>query len=261
MVVAGNDAAGQYIVEHTRNLVVERRFPAMTLTPVSFRYHFRGLLPPSAPEQPAARKVDFTLSLYDAGGDDYNARRYGSSSAQLDAHLAAARRLVVLFDRESSREQTAYLVPHLERLTRDARSSRQLVGGRLPHHVAMCVSKFDRPDLLREARIGGWVNQNAEGDPCVLPGDAEPFASWLAERSPGLARMKSLVETHFLPERVSWSVLSAIGFHRRRDGALDLDDCCNESRDDTGLPILRSHARPMNVLEPLVRLGLVPSED
>lgn len=64
-----------------------------------------------------------------------------------------------------------------------------------------------------------------------------------------------LVGEHFLPERVSWFVLSAVGFHRRPDGSLDPDDCYNVVHDGGGA-LLRGPARPVNVLEPLVALGL-----
>ncbi|MGW3017381.1 SAV_2336 N-terminal domain-related protein [Streptomyces longwoodensis] len=261
-VVPADASAERFIVQHTRSLAEELRFPGPTLAPEPFRYHFRGLLPPPAdrvvPEP--ERRIAFTLSLYDAGGAEYGWKRYGREP-QLDDHLATAQSLLVMVDPEGSRRQADYLAPHLARLARDLRRRGRADGGRLPHRVVMCVSKFDRPRVIEMARFGGWLNKDDDGFPCVLPGDAAPFAAWLAERVPDMAGVLDLVDHYFDSERVTWSVLSAIGFHRGPDGVLDLDDCSNETRDVHGVPMLKGYARPKNVLEPLIRLGRLHGED
>ena len=260
-VVADDDAAERFIVRQTNHLTTRRRFPDATITSVAFSYHFRAGVPgPVAATGTGSRRLAFRLDFFDAGGSEFGPRRYGAD-ARLAAHLSGARRLLYLVDPFGAPGQSDYLRPHLEQLTHVLRGAGRLASGRLPHHVAFCISKFDQPKLFRLARAGGWVNQNAEGDPCVLPEDAGPFARWLAGRSPEMADVCRLAADHFLPDRVSWFALSSIGFHRRPDGSIDLDDCSNEAYDEQGEPVLRSPARPLNVLEPLTVLGLAPDED
>ncbi|MEU3461106.1 SAV_2336 N-terminal domain-related protein [Streptomyces sp. NPDC006733] len=255
-VVAHDGAAEKFIVQLTHYLAVERRFPDITLSPRGFTYRFRARLPDPGPSSATSQEVDFGVNFFDTGGAEFT-EGYGKHP-QVDRHLARAQRILILVDplTTDTGAQEANVAPPLRRLLREHGERGQLVRGRLPHHVALCVSKFDQPDLFRSARRGGWVNQNADGDPCVPQEDAERFTAWLARSSPSVAELRSLVAESFLPERVSWFVLSAIGFRHRRDGSVDLEDCYNVTEDDNGAPILREPARPVNVLEPLAALGL-----
>ncbi|WP_267242140.1 SAV_2336 N-terminal domain-related protein [Streptomyces sp. PR69] len=256
-IVPMDGSAEHFLIQQTHSLALARRFPEPTLKPRPFSYVFRADL--GGPQTPADRRlrVDFTLSLLDTGGGVLKRDKYGKDPA-VDAHLGRSNRILLLVDPFSSAKrdsQAAYLTPHLERLTRDHFENGRLKRGRLPHRVAVCLTKFDDPRVFRSARRGNWAGQNGQGDPCVPHEDAEGFISWLGRSSPEIAEIVDLVRLNFLPERVQWFVLSAIGIHRRRDGSVDLDDCSNQTRDEDGIPMLRGPVRPLHVLDPLVALG------
>ncbi|WP_328912113.1 MULTISPECIES: SAV_2336 N-terminal domain-related protein [unclassified Streptomyces] len=256
-IVPEDTTAEHFMILQSNYLAVERRFPDATLTPRGFTYRFLADLPdPDSPDG-GRRQVDFGVDFFDAHGSEF---MHGHGmDPDVDRHLAAARRILLLVDpfpdKGGEGLQEENVAPPLRRLSGEYAARDRLIRDRLPHHVAVCVSKFDQPRLFALARSGGWVNQNADGDPCVAPEDAGPFAAWLAGHSTAVADVRRLVGEHFLPERVSWFVLSAVGFHRRPDGSLDPDDCYNVVHDGGGA-LLRGPARPVNVLEPLVALGL-----
>ncbi|MDH2389285.1 SAV_2336 N-terminal domain-related protein [Streptomyces sp. HNM0663] len=261
-VIPKDGGAEDFLVQQTRSLARARRFPEPTLTPRHFSYVFRADLANLRAPSERRLRVDFTLDLLDAGGGEFMHDRYGKDDA-VNRHLGRSNRILLLvdpFSPPSRQPQAAYLTPHLERLTRDHFESGRLELGRLPHRVAVCLSKFDDPRVFRDARRGNWVGQNEQGDPCVPPEDAEGFISWLGRSSQDIAEIVRLVRLNFLEERVHWFVLSAIGIHRRRDGSVDFDDCSNQTRDEDGIPMLRGQARPLNVLEPLVALGRTRTE-
>ena len=249
-VIAESEQAEHFLVQQTNALAVVRRFPEATMGPTAFSYVFRA----EVPRRRSTERVDFALDFCDVGGGEYRRENYGRDQT-LDAHLGRAGHLVILLDPVGSGPQAEFLVPHLERLTQEFHESSRLVKGRLPHHVAFCVTKFDEPAVFQDARRGNWVGQNSQGDPCVPDADAEGYIAWLGRRSADVGRARALVRGHFLPRRVSWYAVSAIGFHRTRDGLLNLDDCSNQTYDEHGLRVLRGPARPLNVLEPLIALG------
>ncbi|MEW2395224.1 SAV_2336 N-terminal domain-related protein [Streptomyces sp. NPDC046862] len=249
-VIAESEQAEHFLVQQTNALAVVRRFPEATMGPTAFSYVFRAEV--TGRRRP--ERVDFALDFCDVGGREYRRENYGQNRV-LDAHLGRAGHLVILIDPVGTGPQAEFLVPHLERLTQEFHESGRLLRGRLPHHVAFCVTKFDEPFVFQDARRGNWVGQTSQGDPCVPDADAEGYIAWLGDRSVDVARARNLVTRNFLPQRVSWYAVSAIGFHRTPDGALNLDDCSNQTYDERGLRVLRGPARPLNVLEPLIALG------
>ncbi|MFI0963707.1 SAV_2336 N-terminal domain-related protein [Streptomyces sp. NPDC021080] len=249
-IVAESERAENFLVQQTNALAVVRRFPEATMGPTAFSYVFRA----EVSEGRRAERIDFALDFCDVGGGEFRRENYGRNHV-LDAHLGRAGHLVILLDPLSRGGQAELLVPHLQRLAQEFHEGGRLIGGRLPHHVAFCVTKFDDPAVFQDARRGNWVGQTSQGDPCVPAADAADYVAWLSRRSADVAGARNLVLEHFLARRVRWYAVSAIGFHRTRDGFLDLDDCSNQTYDENGLRALRGPARPLNVLEPLIALG------
>ncbi|MFF4538416.1 SAV_2336 N-terminal domain-related protein [Streptomyces aureus] len=249
-IVAESEQAENFLVQQTNALTVVRRFPEATMGPTAFSYVFRA----EVGGRRRAERVDFALDFCDVGGGEFNRENYGRNPV-LDAHLGRAGHLVILLDPLNHGGQAELLIPHLQRLTQEFHEGGRLVDGRLPHHVAFCVTKFDDPAVFQEARRGNWVGQTEQGDPCVPADDARDYVAWLSRRSAEVAGARHLVAAHFLEERVRWYAVSAIGFHRTREGFLNLDDCSNQTYDENGLRALRGPARPLNVLEPLIALG------
>ncbi|MER5398669.1 SAV_2336 N-terminal domain-related protein [Streptomyces sp. NPDC002599] len=249
-VVAESEQAENFLVQQTNALTVVRRFPEATMGPTAFSYVFRA----EVTNGRRAERVDFALDFCDVGGGEYQRENYGRNHA-LDAHLGRAGHLVILLDPLNHSGQAGLLIPHLQRLAQEFHESGRMLKGRLPHHVAFCVTKFDDPAVFQDARRGNWVGQTSQGDPCVPAADAEDYVAWLSRSSADVAEARALVLECFLARRVSWYAVSAIGFHRTRDGFLNPDDCSNQTYDENGLRVLRGPARPLNVLEPLIALG------
>ncbi|WP_392968048.1 hypothetical protein [Streptomyces sp. LN245] len=249
-VVAESEQAENFLVQQTNALTVVRRFPEATMGPTAFSYVFRA----EVTNGRRAERVDFALDFCDVGGGEYRRENYGRNHA-LDEHLGRAGHLVILLDPLNHGGQAELLIPHLQRLAQEFHESGRMLKGRLPHHVAFCVTKFDDPAVFQDARRGNWVGQTSQGDPCVPAADAEDYVAWLSRSSADVAEARALVLECFLARRVSWYAVSAIGFHRTRDGVLNPDDCSNQTYDENGRRVLRGPARPLNVLEPLIALG------
>ena len=174
--------------------------------------------------------------------------------------LVHADGIVYLFDPDrelnpKSDDNVRYFIRAMNRLQRRTAELNRVVGGRLPHHLAVCITKFDAVKVFAKAREGFWVTQATAWPhfPQVSPSDAQPFFDWLCRTELGDAAsfVRDRIVANFLPQRVEYFVCSAIGFglHERRQ--FDLSDFSNlTERGDR----VRSLPRPVNVLEPLVAL-------
>jgi hypothetical protein len=132
-------------------------------------------------------------------------------------------------------------------------------GSRLPHHVAVCITKFDHSDVYRFARLNGFRTYN-EDDPYLFPrvhdDDAEGFLKeFCLKSSVSEAEMLcSALGRYFYPGRIRYFVTSAIGFYLDPSGRFREDDSQNVGEVNGNLRI-RGQIHPINVLEPLLWLG------
>lgn len=132
-------------------------------------------------------------------------------------------------------------------------------GAKLPHYVAVCVTKFDDPMVYRFARLNGYRNYD-ENDPYLFPrvhdDDAEGFFKQLCDTSPmGDADLIcNALTRYFQPERIRYFITSAIGFYRQ-GGRFRDDDYQNAVEQGGGTYKIRGQIHPINVLEPILWLG------
>ena len=85
--------------------------------------------------------------------------------------------------------------------------------GVLPHHVAVCVTKFDEPRVLATARRMGVVTTDPEdpyGFPRVRDGDARRVFAKLCNGDGEM--VLNTMDRTFRRDRVRYFVTSAIGF-------------------------------------------------
>jgi hypothetical protein len=132
-------------------------------------------------------------------------------------------------------------------------------GGPLPHYVAVCITKFDHPDVYGFARkhnFRTYRDDDRHKFPRIHSQDAKEFYQELA-RSTGDGDADLICNAlghHFQPDRVQYFVTSAIGFYcegaRFRD-----DDRDNVIEKAGGQRAIRGQIFPINVLEPIVWLG------
>jgi hypothetical protein len=130
-------------------------------------------------------------------------------------------------------------------------------GGRVPHRLAVCVSKFDQPRALQIAEQGGYLmidKRDGLGIPRVPDDRAALFFQELCKASPGggAAIIDHSIRRYFRHDRIRYYASSSIGFYVGDGMRLDRNDCYNVSSD--GSYEIRGEIRPINVLEPLLWL-------
>jgi hypothetical protein len=138
-------------------------------------------------------------------------------------------------------------------------------GERLGHHVAVCVTKFDDPDVYCFARDNGYRFHHTK-DPHMFPrvsdSDAERFLHELCRgyRKSDIELVSSSLGKYFYPDRVRYFVTSAVGFYADDDGQFQDEDYQNvvEKKGGPGEDptyTIRGAIHPINVVEPLLWLG------
>lgn len=195
------------------------------------------------------RPFQFNLHVFDyPGGDLLNK----DPADPLWEQLAGCDGLVYLFD------------PHMTDVTSDnfkclsrstsmirqvlARQSGALLSdGRLPHHLAVCVTKFDDDKVFSKLRQAGLVIFD-ENKPKQAPRvkDAEKAFECFADifTIPRIRRS-------FKDDRVRFFLTSSIGFYRDDEGKVDIERCCNVVQEPGGNRI-RGIPIPHGVFEPLL---------
>ncbi|HET9255879.1 MAG TPA: hypothetical protein VFO16_11845 [Pseudonocardiaceae bacterium] len=245
------------------DLTTEGLLPTGTQKPVQIRWKLEQ---PPGVEGPRWRRREIpgsqiVLSTIERSGGDFETVPPGVTE-----QLAEADGIVYLFDpdrelNQNSPNNVKYFIAAMNSLRRRSHEMDRMVDGRLPHHLAVCVTKLDAVKVFAKAREGFWVTQAAEWPhfPQVAPQHAQPFFEWLCRTELGDAAnfVRDRIVANFLPHRVTYFVCSAIGFglngDRLRDGRgqFDLSDFSNLTSEGNRV---RGMPRPINVLEPLVAL-------
>ncbi|MEV7010008.1 hypothetical protein [Streptosporangium sp. NPDC051022] len=268
--VIGADAAStDFLVRMTETLAAQRRFPQATVGMERYRWFLlseedgrRGRLF----RRPARRQVAIGLDLLDPSGEVYSSGRsaYRSREELVDV-LARSRGIVYLFDpiREAE-EGDAFDHLHgvLIQLCQRMLSAGRFSDGVLPHHVAVCVAKFDDRRILETALRLRLLTIDPE-DPLRFPRvddeDAAELFRTLCEVSvDGSGKMvASAFERYFHPDRIKYFVTSAIGFHVDPGRGVYDDDDSENLLPESGVSgfRIRGAVRPINIMEPLLWLG------
>jgi hypothetical protein len=202
----------------------------------------------------AGAPIDDDGDLYDDTADA------GDEVETLIDHLARADGIVYLFDpvRElTSQDSYLYLQTMLERVTARCRDLGRLVGGKLPHFLALCVNKIDDPVVFARAFDGAYVS--VSDDDLMLPvitneDAADFFRALCSGREAGSGPLVlGSIERHFHPGRVEYFGTSAIGFYVGPQGYFRIQDFV--AVDTTGPTArIRGQIRPAGVLEPFLWL-------
>jgi hypothetical protein len=267
MVSGVGEAATRALTEGVDKLVNQRRFPGFTQSVDPVMWSFQGqddtserdgqtrwsLLRPRSPEL-----IDFALELQDVPGEYFKS---GIVNPRAVENLAQSSGLLYLFDpifdsvEDLSSFQFFYAV--LQQVTNHVRTEGRMDRGRLPHHVSVLITKFDEPQFFEAAVRAGWVSQEQHGArmPYVPVVQGSAFFDWVCRaRQGGTAEMvRDALRAFFHPDRVEYFASSAIGFRLNPHGIFDYSDYVNVETVG-GEPCIRSLVRPVNVLEPLVRL-------
>lgn len=262
------DAASQrQLDEMSSALISEGGFPMPTRTVDTIRWILGGTVERRerkgrfGGEIKTKDQVEITLRLTDAPGGLGSADRVGlSERTELIKQLADSSAVLYMFD--PIREFT-----HGDAFERTDSLLSELMGvvsqdpgyeGKLPHRLAVCVTKLDDPRVFRTAHDLGMLvpdDSSRWGFPRVHETDAQALFHALGEisRSGNGEAVPRLLERYFYPERISYYVTSAVGFmvnkHTRR---FDPRDTENVYRTASGAPLVRGPVHPINVVEPIL---------
>ncbi|MEU2915221.1 hypothetical protein ACWCQ0_25515 [Streptomyces massasporeus] len=253
-----SEDSNDFLVGNFNQLASEQRFPPPTQSPDSMSWSFNGTEAAPGLTRGRSRDVAFVLEMQDAPGEFF---RTGQVDPHVLDHLTRASGLVYLFDPlldgEPGSRSLDFFYATLNALSTRIRDDGRFDGGRLPHNVAVCVTKFDHPEIFEPAVRARWVTQDDTGSrlPRVPEHLGRAYFDWICDDFRGsTARMvRDALLSHFHPERISFYATSAIGFRLNPQNVFDYRAYANVEMVD-GSPSICTPPVPINVLEPLIDL-------
>lgn len=271
-VQGNNDESTDFLIRNTHILNHQHRFPPSTTTrqPLSWTLKMWVPNPSRRLLRPGPERVpfDFRVDLQDAGGFEFAAvpeavpsrLDIGTGAPNIAAYLGGCNGLLLMIDPIRERDVGDAYEYFFGPLLRMAQNVPVAAGERLPHYVAVCVTKFDDPTVYEFARNFGYLSYR-EDDPVMLPrihqDEAERFMRHLFEDLPmsDIDLMIGGLRQYFYPERVRLYISTAVGFYVGRSGQFREDDFRNVAPIENGEFAIRGAVRPINVAEPLMWLG------
>lgn len=288
-----DDSSTEFLKSNTAQLTRDRVFPDATVVDQQLSWVLSMDQEIEVAKKPWGKRlvtvpVEINLDLLDApggsfsdlpteasgaGGDDNDARLFGEDgdmdelgsegSQDVMDQLSGCNGLVLLFDptREwRTGDMFNYFQGTLLEIAQRRMQGRSEADGRLPHYVAVCVTKFDHPDVYRRARRGGYRSFSPY-DPYLFPRVPDEFAEQffidlVKEADRGNADLvPNALRSFFRPERIQFFVTSAIGFHlSKRASRFQEQDFMNLAPQGKEFKI-RGPIHPINVVEPLLWLS------
>lgn len=277
-IVGADKPSAAFLTNATRRLNEDHRFyPA---TGALYRYSWHLLQRGAAgrrrwlpwPHRRADASARVALEFLDPPGGVYQGGFQGLRDTMVE-DLTACRGIIFLFDptREKTHGDTYdCLQDMLGIMNQRMMSNGEFQDGMLPHHLAVCVTKFDELWVWEKADKLGLVTYEEDdpfGFPRVEGDEAAEFFRELCDMSPtGNAEMvPNALEGNFHPDRIKYFVTSSIGFNLDSTSKVfDPDDPQNvrpvsadERLDDEPQDALRirSQVHPINVMEPMTWLA------
>jgi hypothetical protein len=265
--VSDNEASARALTKFVTDMTDDHIFPAPTDAIGNYNWSLEGELA-SYREwdrwrfRRRRRFARIPLDLIDAPGEITDSGRVYSEgvSRQFVENLARSDGIVLFFDpiTEFTRGDAFRNMFGVLTLLRA-----QLRGnGRLPHFVAVCITKFDEIavyEAARKLRITE-VDPYPPEFPTVPDEDGRIFFERLARlsKSESADLVLPMLEQTFNEKRIKFFVTSSIGFFVDPDyGVFDPEDYQNHIPRETedGLDYIRGGIRPINVIEPVLWLG------
>ena len=262
------DAASQRQLDDMSSaLISEGGFPLPTRTVDTIRWILGGTIERTerkgwfGGETKIKQRVEITLRLTDAPGGLGNADRVGLTERnELIKQLADSRGILYMFDpiREFTHGDAFQRADSLLSELMGVVSQEPGFDGKLPHHLAVCVTKLDDPRVFKTAQDLRMLipdDSSTWGFPRVHETDAQELFRALGEisKSGNGEAVPRLLERCFHPQRISYYVTSAVGFMvNKRTRRFDPRDTENVYRTASGASLVRGPVHPINVVEPVL---------
>jgi hypothetical protein len=268
-----DDASVDMLTEMTETINDRREFPPATQSIDVFKWDIYSVRPPHPPPggtaAPPTRPFKITLKLTDPSGELMKrGQRSNPDRKKLIDDIVDSTGILFMFDpiREFAQgdafSTTNGVLKQL--LLAFASKDPAKFTGRLPHYVAVCITKFDEPRILETARRMGVLRRDPH-DPHDLPwvhnNDARKLLNSLTmvSGSGDGDMIVNALNTHFYPERVSYFVTSAVGLYvNPQTQKFDIDDPQNLIKNSAGMSNsarIRGPVRPFNIVEPVLWLS------
>jgi len=283
--IRGNNSdSTEFLIRNTHTLNQERRFPEPTIARNPLSWTIQMLVPNRAARRflrsaPKRVPFDFNVDVQDVGGFELAPLAGDEDRLDIDgdggggdgggdaapgagiaAYFATCQGLLLLIDPIRELDKGDAYTFFFGTLLRLAEEQKVPAGQRLPHYVAVCVTKFDDPAVYEFGRDHGLISYR-EDDPAmqprVHPDETEGFIADLFRGMPksDVGLLVNQLRQYFHADRIKFFVSSAVGFYIGPHGMFDVRDYKNVAIDEDGKPIIRGQIRPINVAEPLLWLG------
>lgn len=271
-----NEESGDFLARNTHTLASQHCFPPATSAeqPLSFAINMPALRAPGDPAIAPAMPTQFNINLRDAPGrifgplNEYPHSRLdlGEESSRLDLggeeefadYLSLCDGLIFLLDPLRLRDLPGhdYFGDTLLRIAQRCFAQERTLDNLLPHYLAVCVSKFDDPEVYQQARASCHVRSD---DPLRFPrltdNQAREFFVRLC-RENNAGAIPDDIARYFHPERTRYFATSSIGFYLPSETAqFNEQDFKNLVLLEDGRAAVRGGIYPINVIEPILWLG------
>jgi hypothetical protein len=230
-------------------------FPKATTTASEYKFEISGTVSPRLLSglpvllrkmAGVERQVNFSLYMRDYPGIVFQ--------SIIDIHdsmwtqLAECDGLIYLYDVGSSDDAYDYVNLASDFLWQLTDVKRRF-HNKLPHFLAICLSKFDSTDVFDPLLKEGLVQQDPK-DPRMTPYVTDPKKAFekLADKL-----VTKTVQSLFHPQRIQYFISSSIGFYAPPNSPISLEDYWNVNNLPGG-PKIRSgrNTYPVNVFTPLM---------
>jgi hypothetical protein len=184
-----------------------------------------------------SQAVTYSLEFWDFPGGEF---------IKFDSHhenwqyLASCNALIYLYDpildATEGPSNYEYLELSVEYIYQILKSRRDLVNGRLPQLLAVCLSKLDDKRVFDRLRVEHLVSTNYVDQkqvPCINNGRRafELFADTMTIAT---------IDRLFIKDRSQYFAVSSVGFFENASGVIDLDDCDNSTSTEQSPSDLKS---------------------
>lgn len=271
-VFGADDTSTNFLIASTNSLENRKQFPPPTQSATTYDFSLKGSVQRVQQQnptmldrfkgKPAQSVVDeemaFSLTFVDVPGESFDVKDLEDADdpKRLDEVLEEfdhCQALLFLYDPEENSTNFDVFYPLVFALSSKLDRENRLVNGKLPHFLAMCVTKFDHPDVYLKARDNNIeMVQDPQPPHFPVPKDPEAFFQLMSR---GDSKLKDGMNRYFHSDRIRYFATSAVGF-RKVDGIFDPDDFLNTRPGiDGSVATIIGDPHPINILEPLVELG------